>query len=44
MIGLIKAGENDRRVDAAGEKRDSYRAIIPEIVRRLLVTIHQHSS
>ena len=44
IIGLIKAGENNRRVDGAGVKRENYRAIVPEVVRRVWVTIHQHST
>ena len=48
MTGLttacLCADENDRRIDAAGEKRDSYRAIVLEVLRRIWVTIHQDRS
>lgn len=48
MIGSITAylcaNENDSKIDAAGEKRDSYRGIVLQVVRRIWVIIHKDRS
>lgn len=41
---MFCVGENDGKLDASGEKRDSYRGIVLEMVRRVWVTIHKDRS
>lgn len=41
---MFCVGENDGKLDVLGEKRDSYRGIVFEMVRRVWVIIYKDRS